>query len=343
MSSIQGTGGILNIGFTCYANAVLQAFRHCNTFETLFQEENYLTILKEDCKYSPLTKQFANLVQNLLKIPSTSSIKPMGFWYAFQESSKDGCFEHLNERRPHDAHEFLMFLLDSIHESLSKQVSLNITRIDLKTERQMLHQKSLEAWKDHFEKQYSPFVPLLFGLFHVQLECSNCKNITNKFETFNTLKGVMLNEKKLTLIESILGELNEEVIDDYACDKCSPTRHRATRKTKIWKLPLTLIIVLKRFTFDGRKIYTPLIDFNTDDPINVSDIYSPLSPEKKITNNYNLRSIVHHHGGPNGGHYTCQAKHRTENKWFNYDDQSVNEIDRVEIGSSNYILILEKL
>jgi ubiquitin carboxyl-terminal hydrolase 8 len=340
--SIPGTGGILNIGFTCYANAVIQAFRHCNTFDTLFQEEIYSKNLKEDCKYSILTKQFANLIQNISKITTSSSIKPMGFWYGFEQSSKDTGFEHLNRRAPHDAHEFLMFLLDSIHESLSKKLNLKITKIELKTERQKLHQMSLESWKEQFENSYSPLVPLLFGLFHVQTECSNCKNLTNKFETFNTLKGVMHNEKKLTLIESILDELNEEIIDEYACDKCSPTRHKAIRKTKIWKLPPTLIVVLKRFTFDGRKIYTPLEDFKTEEPINISNIYSPLSPDKEKQNMYQLRSIVDHHGGPNGGHYTAQAKHRSENKWFNYDDQTVSEINKPDIGSSTYILILEK-
>jgi ubiquitin C-terminal hydrolase len=153
----------------------------------------------------------------------------------------------------------------------------------------------------------------------------------------------MHNDNKRTLIESILDELNEETIDEYACDKCSPNRHKATRKTKIWKLPPTLIVVLKRFTYDGRKIYTPLENFNTEEPVDISNIYSPLSPDKEKQNKYQLISTVDHHGGPNGGHYTAQAKHRTENKWFNYDDQSVSEIQTPDIGSSTYILILEKV
>ena len=336
-----GNGGILNIGFTCYANAVLQAFRHCNTFETLFQEDNYNTKLNETSKYCILTKQMANLFQNLYKMNSSSSIKPMGFWFAFQQVTEGSGFEHLNERRPHDAHEFLMFLLDSIHESFAKKITMNITKIDLKTGRQILHNKSLEAWKNNFEKSYSPFVPLFFGLFHVEIVCSNCKTVTNKFESFNTLKAAMSNDTNLTLIESILNDLNDEIIDEYACDKCSPTRHKATRKTRLWKLPPTLIVVLKRFTFDGRKIYTPLLPFES--PLDISDLYSSLSPDKFNRNKYSLRSIVDHHGGPMGGHYTSQSRNRLDDKWYNYDDQSVNQIDKAEIGSSTYILFLEKI
>jgi len=338
---MAGNGGILNIGFTCYANAVLQAFRHCDTFETLFQEDNYNTKLNEASKYCILTKQMANLFQNLYKMNSSSSIKPMGFWFAFQQVTEGSGFEHLNERRPHDAHEFLMFLLDSIHESFAKKITMNITKIDIKTNRQMLHNKSLEAWKNNFEKSYSPFVPLFFGLFHVEIVCSNCKTVTNKFESFNTLKAAMSNDINLTLIESILNDLNDEIIDEYACDKCSPKRHKATRKTKLWKLPPTLIVVLKRFTFDGRKIYTPLLPFES--PLDISDLYSSLSPDKFKQNKYALRSTVDHHGGPMGGHYTSQAKNRSDDKWYHYDDQSVGEIHKAEIGSSTYILFLEKI
>jgi ubiquitin carboxyl-terminal hydrolase 8 len=337
----RSNGGILNIGFTCYANAVIQAFRHCETFDTLFQEDNYNTKLNEKSKYCQLTKQFANLLQNLSTMSSSSSIKPMGFWHAFHQVTQGSGFEHLNERRPHDAHEILMFLLDSIHESFAKEIRMNITKIDIKTQRQMLHNNSLEAWKNNFEKSYSPFVPLFFGLSHVQIVCSNCKNITNKFESFNTLKAAMSNDTKLTLIESVLNDLNDEIIDEYACDKCSPIRHNATRKTKLWKLPPTLIIVLKRFTFDGRKIYTPLLPFES--PIDLSELYSSLSPDKFIKNKYSLRSIVDHHGGPTGGHYTSQAKNRYDDMWYHYDDQSVGQIDKPEIGSSTYILFLEKV
>ena len=331
---VEGTGGILNIGFTCYANAVIQAFRHCNSFNTLFQEDNYTKLLKDDCKYNQSTKQFANLVQTLGKITSSSSVKPMGFWFAFHESSKDTGFEHLNERRPHDAHEFLMFLLDSIHESLSKKVSLNITKVELKTERQKLHQLSLESWKDHFEKQYSPFVPLLFGLFHVQIECSNCNNVTNKFETFNTLEGTFNSNSTPKLIETLLNNLNDETVEGYNCEKCKQ-KTNALKKRKIWRLPKNLIIVLKRFTYDGRKINTPIdlgsLDFN--------EIYSHESPYKNHSK-YSLLSLVDHHGSISGGHYTAQGIGFSE-KWFLYDDQNVHELENPLIGKSSYILFLE--
>ena len=334
----NGTGGIVNVGFTCYANATLQAFRHCHNIESLFQEDKYSTILKDGCKYNELTKQFANLIQTLSTIQSSSSIKPNGFWHAFSEAAKDSCFDHLISREPHDAHEFLMFLLDSLHESLSRKVNMNITKCDLKSEKQIFHQKSLEVWKDSFEKSYSPFVNLFFGLFHIQTLCETCGFISNKWESFNTLKGVIKKGDSPSLIECIMGELNEEIIDDYACDKCAPKRSRALRKTRVWKLPKNLIVVLKRFNYDGQKIHTPVKSFGP--VISLEELFSHASPNKKSCD-YQLTSIVDHHGSSRGGHYTAQAKNRSEEKWFLYDDQNVHSIEGPSMGESSYIFFLE--
>ena len=339
MSNINGTGGIVNVGFTCYANATLQAFRHCYNVENLFHEDKYSTILKKDCKFNELTKQFANLIQSLSNIQNTSSIRPNGFWNAFSEVAQDSCFEHLISRKAHDAHEFLMFLLDSLHESLSRKVNMNITKCDLKSERQIFQNKSLEVWKNSFENCYSPFVDLFFGLFHIQTLCETCSFTSNKWETFNTLKGVIKKQnEKPTLIECIMGELNEEVIDDYACDKCAPKRSRAIRKTRIWKLPKNLIIVLKRFTYDGQKIHTPIESFGPE--ISFHELFSQSSPNRKSCD-YKLNSIIDHHGSSHGGHYTAQAKHRIEEKWFLYDDQNVHSIEGPSLGESSYIFFLE--
>jgi len=341
MSAVSGTGGIVNIGFTCYANSVIQALRNCVKIEELFKEGNYSTILKKGCKYNDLTGQFANMIQTLSTISSNSSMKPMGFWHAFHDAVDKSCFEHLQSRQPHDAHEFLMFILDSLHESLSKRVVMNITKCNLLTDRQKSHQKSLEVWKSSFEKQYSPFVDLFFGLFHIQIICSKCNNISHNFETFNTIKGVLPEENSSpTLVECLEAELNDETISDYACEKCKPERTVAVRRTRVWKLPKNLIIVLKRFTYDGRKIHTPIQSISNT--VELDSLYSDLSPNKKDST-FTLSSIVDHHGSASGGHYTAQSLHRSEHKWFVYDDQNVHPTAAPKAGESTYIIFLEKM
>ena len=40
----EGTGGIVNVGFTCYANAAIQAFRHTKGLQELMNENSYALI-----------------------------------------------------------------------------------------------------------------------------------------------------------------------------------------------------------------------------------------------------------------------------------------------------------
>lgn len=342
MEETTGTGGIVNVGFTCYANAAIQAFRHTKGLEELMKEENYTKLLKKDNKYVNLTNQVANVIQNLSTITKKSSLRPSGFWQEFRTVAYDTCFEHLIELAPHDSGEFLMFLLDAIHEATSREVQMNITYNELKSEKQKFHFKSLESWKQSFEKHYSPFVNMYFGQFHVQIICEKCKHVSNRWESFNTLKGVI--EKNTdtnpSIIDCILGELNEEIIEEYSCDVCSPTRTRAIRKTKVWKLPETLIVILKRFTYDGNKIHTAIEPFN-DKNIDFTKLFYENSPNKKYSS-YSLRSVIDHHGSHMGGHYTAQAKHRATNSWYLYDDQDVRSIDKPFLGNSSYIFFFEK-
>ena len=336
MPSINGTGGIVNVGLTCYANSVFQAFRHCKNMESLFQEDKYTTILNKEHKYHDVTKQFANLVQTLSTISNNSSIRPNGFWHAFETASQNTCFDHLVSREPHDAHEFLMFLLDALHESLAKKVTMNITKMELKTERQKNQQLSLEVWKQQFEKHFSPFVDMYFGIFHIKIICDTCKNVSNKFETFNTLKGVFNDTSNPTILDCITNDLKEEIFDEYACEICKQ-KTKATKKISIWKLPTNLIIVLKRFTYDGKKINTPINCESTN--IQLASIFSELSPNKK-SSTFEIISSVDHHGSIHGGHYTAQGKHK-ENTWFLYDDTNVHSLVP-SFGAHTYILFLEK-
>ena len=336
-NATEGTGGIVNVGFTCYANSTIQALRHYKNVENLLQEDTYTTILKKDFKYNELTKQFANMIQTLSKISKNSSVRPGGFWSEFDKASHDTGFEHLASRQPHDAHEFLMFILDALHESLCRKVTMNITQMELRTEKQKLQQKSLEVWKNQFEKMYSPLVNILFGIYHIQVICTKCNNVSNNFDTFNILKASFTDDEKPNLLECLLNEMSDETIEGYQCDNCKE-KTVAKKKQRIWKLPTNLIIVLKRFTYDGRKItksIQPILE-----SVDLKQIYSDISPNSKVSE-FKLISIVDHHGSINGGHYTAQAFNKSEKKWFLYDDQNVHILDNHHIGQSTYILFFE--
>jgi ubiquitin carboxyl-terminal hydrolase 4/11/15 len=70
-----------------------------------------------------------------------------------------------------------------------------------------------------------------------------------------------------------------------------------------------------------------------------------MSPESSRTANYNLQSIVDHHGHAGGGHYTAQVRNPISGLWNVYDDESVRMIrdgDKCHLGSMSYILFYRK-
>ena len=341
-------GGLVNLGLTCYANAVIQALRHCRKIPWIFEEGRYNTLYKKDAnekrgRHQVLTRALADVVQKIGQCQKGQSVRPGEFWLRLKPCVEDTCYEHFASRAPHDAHEFLMFLLDTIHEATAQEVEMRITRPSAKNEEEGLIHSALDAWRKEFSNTYSPFVDLFFGSYHITMSCQACGHVSHRWETFNALKGAIpTTNEPYSILQALEAEWKSETIEGYACDKCSPTRTTAIRAFKLWRLPQYLTIVIKRFTPDGRKIRTRIAPM-TSSTLSLDSYFSPFTPEKTGVTDYSLRSIVDHHGGAGGGHYTAQCKHLTDNTWFLYDDESVHPMNAPHFGESTYVLIFDRV
>jgi ubiquitin C-terminal hydrolase len=145
----------------------------------------------------------------------------------------------------------------------------------------------------------------------------------------------------IDLISMLKEEMKGEDIEGYSCDKCSPTRTTAHRDAAIWRLPQTVIICLKRFTYDGRKIHTK-VKLPTAEPMVLKDLFSDESPEKEAVTEFSLRALVDHHGGAGGGHYTAQCKDKLSGGWYIYDDENTHSVAAPIIGETTYISFWER-
>ena len=101
-------------------------------------------------------------------------------------------------------------------------------------------------------------------------------------------------------------------------------------------VPEHLVIVLKRFTNDGRKNTT-----NIEYPINLDLNKYILGYNKNAK--YNLYGIVCHMGSINGGHYIAIAKNNS-NQWKIYNDNNITNCnDNNIINNKAYILFYKKI
>ena len=353
-------GGLINMGLTCYANSVLQALRHCKKIPWIFEEGRYNTLFYKESEGSPikavrakqesLTSSFANVVQLLQKCKRGQNVRPADLWLKFGQCVDDTGFEHLRIKMSHDSHEFFLCLLDILHESLAQETDMRIIRAPPVTSTDMHCIQALEVWRKQFTKQYSPLVDLFYGLQHIIVTCSNCKHQSHRWETFTSLKAsIHPSNEGQNIFDLLKEEWKPETISDYACDKCAPARQTAVQTISIWRLPYYLTFVIKRFTQNGMKIGTPVAPLpkQGEEPISFETFFSEESPEKVEGQTYRLHSIVDHHGGASGGHYTAQCRYAgaldgERKSWRVFDDQNVHDIPLATFGSSTYMMWFER-
>lgn len=338
----KGTVGIVNIGNTCYMNSALQAIRNNTELTAFFLEnkhESYFQEKQETCAMR-ITKAYIDVLRHLWGGSKPQVLNPQGFFNDLSWAVNGTHYEQFQRRIPHDSHEFLMYLLDSFHTSLAEEVNIVITRPPPVTESDQMIYKALEFWRSSFQKTYSPLVDALFGLFQREMACQHCKKSTYSWEVFNCLKVYYPETQNgvVPTLESLLQEeFKDETIEGYACDHCAPTRTTAIRKTRLWKLPRTLIVALKRFSLTGQKLAGPFT-LNPSEPVKFDSFFSSFSPEPSRQKQYSLYATIDHFGSSGGGHYTAQALSPLNQKWYHYDDDSVSEIQEPSIGRSTYIL-----
>lgn len=74
-------------------------------------------------------------------------------------------------------------------------------------------------------------------------------------------------------------------------------------------------------------------------------LLSPFSLDcKSEISKYNLTAVICHHGTVGGGHYTSFAKHESNGRWYEYDDQLVTEVsEEVVKNCEAYVLFYRKI
>jgi ubiquitin C-terminal hydrolase len=337
----KGVSGLANMRNTCYMNAALQALRHNTEISAFFLENRYEQWIqrKPDSKKVELVKAYADLLRSLWSASKPAYVRPTGFLQSMIPAAVEAGFDQFQVPLQHDSHEFLTFLLDQLHEGMAEEVNIEIHRPIPRTEQEKSIQKALEAWKRLFSKQYSPFTEMIYGLFRTTITCEACKATSDSWETFNCLK-LHFHSGDCTLESMLKGEFQPETIEGYACEKCHPVRTTATKQTRIWRLPRMILISLKRFTMDGKKLYT-----NYQMPSNNTLVFKPFfsaeSPEPSQDQPYECFASVDHHGSAGGGHYTAQAKSPLTDKWHHFDDETASSINEPQFGVSTYILFFK--
>jgi ubiquitin carboxyl-terminal hydrolase 2/21 len=329
----KGINGLTNVGNTCFMNSILQCLGHTSWLVKYMLLNQFRDHIKKDSMELIMVGEMYKYLQHMWN-SFGQTLNPIQFFRYIQLLSLKLSHGQFIGNKQHDASEFLTFVLDILHEGLSKPINLpeHILSFD---------EPHFKSWIQTFKNNFSVIVKETYGQFHSRVICINCKNISTNYDPFSILSLPIpppQPNKFVTLNDCFELFSQEEELDDenkYKCDKCSETTN-AHKMTEIWKTADTLIISLKRFTKSGLKINT-----NVSYPVDGFELKT-VNGDKNV---YNLYAVCNHLGDVDGGHYFSYVKHKPTNTWYEMNDHQIRTISSTSriVNHFAYILFYERV
>ncbi|KAJ6662639.1 hypothetical protein lerEdw1_011776 [Lerista edwardsae] len=127
----------------------------------------------------------------------------------------------------------------------------------------------------------------------------------------------------------------------YSCEKCKKLRN-GVKFCKVQHFPEILCIHLKRFRHEV--MFSTKIGTHVSFPLEGLDLQPFLakdSPAQIVM--YDLLSVICHHGTASNGHYIAYCRNNLNNRWYEFDDQSVTEVTESTVQNAEaYVLFYRK-
>lgn len=279
--AVTGLRGLYNMGQTCFMSVILQSLIHNPFIRTFYLAEGHRSI---DCEREACTS--CALDYMFIDFYGTEKHEGYGAVHMLQGCWKGG--GSLAGYSQQDAHEFLGFILNSLHEANTDEDEEDEKK-DTKNCECVVHQT-------------------FAGVMRSTVTCSSCKNTNNTLEAFMDLSldvksaGFITKKKKLaltngvkTITEAIPVDLYEcldrytssETLtsDSYHCPKCNAARD-AKKKLSLTRLPPVLPIHFKRFSHSKSSSQSAKVDTRVRFPFTL-DLSPYSSPSKSSSDQVN--------------------------------------------------------
>jgi ubiquitin C-terminal hydrolase len=228
-----------------------------------------------------------------------------------------------------DLPEFLLFMIDCFHTSLSREVNMSISGTPTNNT-DKIAVDCFEMIKKMYTKEYSEIWNMFYGI-HVSQITSLDKNevLSSSPEPYFMINlSIPSNNKTPSLIDCFDLYVQGETLDGENAwfNESIGEKQDVKKKISYWSMPNILVIDLKRFnTFNYNNKNQILVNF----PLTDLDLSKYVIGYKKDSYVYDLYGICNHSGGTFGGHYTAFVKN-ANGKWYHFNDTSVNEVTNTE-------------
>lgn len=321
----NGLTGLANLGNTCFINSTLQCISHIYELNDFLNNKTYQKRLNK-IPESLLLIEWDKL--RILMYSENCIIKPSGFINAIQKVA------HLKDKdiftgyAQNDLTEFMNFLFSCFHESIKREVEMNI-KGNIKNKTDKLAKKCYNMMKNMYKNEYSEFLKMFYGICVSEIKSleSNYENIIPEpffnidvpIDKYNTLNECLAHYTEKEILDNDNKILNDE----------TNKKESASKRILFFSLPDILIITLKRFSNENKK-NDKIIKFQLEN----LDMSKYVLGYDKNNYKYDLFGICNHIGGVHGGHYTAFVKN-ANNIWYHFNDTNVSKININDLQTSN--------
>jgi len=316
----KGLSGLNNLGNTCFLNTTMQILSHTYELNSFLQDGTYKKKLKNKFD-SALILEWDALREILWS--ENCVVSPFKFVKTVQKLAKIKDIEIFTGYNQNDVPEFLIFVIDCFHNSLSREVQMTIEG-EVKDEKDKIAVKCFERIKQMYEKDYSEIWSIFYGI-----QVSNLKRLDNDNllsmvpEPYFIINlPIPLNNKSPSLIDCFDLYVEGEILEgeNAVVDESCGVKVECKKNIMFWSFPNILVIDIKRFNSMNKKNQI-LVNFPLEN-LNLSKYVIGYNKDKYI---YDLYAVCNHSGSVLGGHYTAFVKN-ANGKWYHYNDTSVAEV-----------------
>ncbi len=354
----QGKIGLYNLGNSCYLSSCLQCLSHIIPLTSYFLINEYV---KEILDRDGTNGSLGLIIEyyDLLKIfcidsTNTKAVYPISFMGKLKNLNPI----YINVEQQQDAHELINYLIYKFHEDLNRVVDKPCYTAKFIGNGTDDEEISTNTWESDLLIENSIIKDILGGQLRSQLKCSFCKKVSVSFDYFQTIEITIQKTKLRSRKGSVDLEdclelfIKEEKLDEANKMFCSKCNKKSNGIKKISfdknKVPMVIILLLKRIENyeTGEKIKT-LVNFPLEN-LNINQYCGGESADgESLPMRYDLFAVSNHLGdNMNSGHYTACARNlwdNCESKWYEYNDDIVNEIDDGDVVTNNaYILFYKR-
>ncbi len=334
------TTGLANLGNTCYMNSCLQVLANTYELSGFLGTKKYQKKLNKKPDSFLLVK-YDELREQITDRDKTGVFVPKDFLRAVHFVANSKNLDNFTGYNQNDVPEFLIFMIDTFHNAISRKVDMEITGTILNN-KDKIAVKCFEVIRQMYTNEYSEIWNLFYGIHISEIHCLK----TNTMLSFKPEPYFMIdlpipeNIKEPTLIDCFELYVNGEILDgdNQVLNETINEKVDANKCMSFWSFPTILVIDLKRFDYRNIK-NQKLVTF----PLENLDLSKYVVGYNKDSYVYDLYGVCNHSGNVMGGHYTANVKD-ANGKWFNCNDTMVSEIANIQqiINPKAYCLFYRK-